>query len=303
MSNLFADLVRVGRFVPTTTVQRFGYGVAALLLASGLFHVGVFVLDGGSWEGPVSWRKPVVFGLSFGIFMLTMTWLMGFLRPRAWAAWLVVGIMGVASLGEVSLITMQAWRGVPSHFNDSTTFDETVFSWMGMLVSILVLMTLVVTVWAFVRLDAPPSLALAIRLGLVLMLVSQGVGAQMIAEGSNTFGDDGALKVPHAFTLHAAQVLPALALLLLVGESTERRRVRIVALGAVGYALVVASAMTQTYSGRAPLDLGLVSTVLALAGLAVLVGCAVVALRGLVGRSSTPAGQPPSTPVVHGGTT
>jgi hypothetical protein len=298
MSNLFNDLVREGRFVPTTTVQRFGYGLGVLLLLSGLFHAGVFLVDGGGWEGPVSWRKPVVFGLSFGIFLLTVTWLMGFLRPRAFTAWLVVGILGVASLGEVSLITMQTWRGVASHFNEATTFDETVFSWMGMLVAIIVVMTLIITVWAFVRLDAPPSLALAIRLGLVLMLVSQGVGAQMIAEGGHTFGTDGALKVPHAFTLHAAQVLPALALLLLVSESTERRRLRVVALGAVGYGFVVASTMLQTYSGRAPLDLALGTTALAAVGLALLAACAVLALLGLATRT----GPPPVTPVVQGGT-
>jgi hypothetical protein len=298
MSNLFNDLVREGRFVPTTTVQRFGYGLGALLLLSGLFHAGVFLVDGGGWDGPVSWRKPVVFGLSFGIFLITVTWLMGFLRPRAVTGWLVVGILGLASLGEVSLITMQTWRGVASHFNEATTFDETVFSWMGMLVAIIVVMTLIVTVWAFVRLDAPPSLALAIRLGLVLMLVSQGVGAQMIAEGGHTFGTDGALKVPHAFTLHAAQVLPALALLLLVSESTERRRLRVVALGAVGYGFVVASTMLQTYSGRAPLDLALGSTALAAVGLALLAACAVLAVLGLVTRT----GPPPATPVVQGGT-
>ena len=36
-------------------------------MTSGFFHLGVYALDGGSWEGPVSWRKPVVFSLSFGI--------------------------------------------------------------------------------------------------------------------------------------------------------------------------------------------------------------------------------------------
>ena len=119
---------------------------------------------------------------------------------------------------------MQTWRGVASHFNESTPFDAGVFSLMGMLVMILGVMTVLITVWSFVRLDAP-SLRLAIRLGLVLMLVSQAVGVQMIVEGGNTFGSEGALKVPHALTLHAVQLLPALALVLLASEFTERRRV------------------------------------------------------------------------------
>ena len=89
------------------------------------------------------------------------------------------------------------------------------------------------------------------------MLVSQAVGVQMIAEGGNTFGAAGALKVPHAVTLHAVQVLPALAILLLAApELLERRRVAIVTVGAVGYASLIASTMVQTYGGLSPFDLG-----------------------------------------------
>ena len=95
---------------------------------------------------------------------------------------------------------------------------------MGMLVMILGVMTVLITVWSFVRLDAPPSLRLAIRLGLVLMLVSQAVGVQMIVEGGNTFGSEGALKVPHALTLHAVHSCPPWVIVLLASEFTERRR-------------------------------------------------------------------------------
>ena len=190
-------------------------------------------------------------------------------------------LFAVASLAEVFLISMQTWRGVPSHFNETTQFDSSVFSFMGMLVMLLAVLTVYVTVRSFVRMDAPPSLALAIRLGLLLMLVSQAVGAQMIAEGGNTFGAAGALKVPHAVTLHAVQVLPALAILLLVSRSTERRRVELVALGAVGYAVLIASTLVQTYDGRGPLDLSPLTSVLALIGIAILAGVGVVTLNGI----------------------
>jgi hypothetical protein len=171
VKGVLADVVRIGRFVPTTPYQRFGYVVGGLLITSGLFHGVVYLVDGGPWEGPLSWRKPIVFGLSFGVTLLTLTWLTTFLRPRGSIGWLLVGIFSLASLGEVVLISMQTWRGVPSHFNEATPFDETVFSAMGMLVSVVALITVVITVWSFVRLDAPASLAVAIRLGLVLMLV------------------------------------------------------------------------------------------------------------------------------------
>lgn len=292
MKDLLSDLSRVGRFTPMASYQRFAYVCGALLVLSGLLHGVVYLVDGGPWQGPVSWRKPIVFGLSFGITLTTLAWLMPFLRAGRITGWIVLGIFSVASLGEVFLISLQTWRGVASHFNESTAFDGSVFSMMGILVALLALTTVYVTIRSLFRMDAPPSLAWAIRAGLALMLVSQAVGAQMIAEGGNTFGAAGALKVPHAVTLHAVQVLPALALLLLLSSFTERRRLRIVGVGAAGYGLLIASTMVQTYGGRGPLDFTLVTTALAACGVGLLAACALIALRGLTTRTTPPLRVP-----------
>lgn len=297
MRSLIADVSRTARFTPAEPYQRFAYWCAALLVLSGIFHLGVYVVDGGAWEGPLSWRKPIVFGLSFGITLATVSWVMSFIRPRRRWGWVLVGVFAVASVLEVVLISMQTWRGVASHFNEDTAFDSAVFSAMGMAVSIIGLLTMVIAVRALRSLDAPPSLALAIRLGLLLMLVSQAVGVQMIIEGGNTFGAEGALKVPHAFTLHVAQVLPALAILLLVSDSTELRRVRIVSLAAVGYGLLIASTGLQAYAGRSPLDLDMTSTALAVVGLVLMAVSALLALRGLASRPEPPATPPPPGPI------
>ena len=280
------ELARLGRFTPVASYQRVGYGCAALLLASAAFHAGVFLVAGGSWEGPVSWRKPIVFGLSFGITLATITWFMSFLRPRRGTGWALVGTFAGASVAEVFLVSMQRWRGVPSHFNESTAFDGAVFSAMGALVSVLVLLTVIVAARSFLRLDAPPALAWAIRAGLLLLLVSQAVGVQMISEGGNTFGAAGALKVPHAVTLHAVQVLPALALLSLLAGARERRSLRVVAVATAGYLTLIAATMVQTYGGRGPLDLGLTTTVLAAFGLALLAASAVDAVANAPLRSA-----------------
>jgi hypothetical protein len=284
MRQLARAVVRVGRFTPAASYQRFAYWCGALLLLSGTFHAVVFLVDGGSWEGPVSWRKPIVFGLSFGISVLTIAWIAGLIGMRKTTGWIVVGVITVASVGEVALVSMQKWRGVPSHFNESTDFDGMVFSLMGMLVALIAIMTVVVAIRSFGSFDVPSSLRWAVRAGLVLMLVSQAVGVQMIVEEGNTFGAEGALKVPHAFTLHVVQVLPALALLLLVAEFTERRRLEIVGLGAVGYGALIASTLLQAYGGRSPLDLDATSTVLALVGIALLAVCAAIALRAVATR-------------------
>lgn len=52
---------------PITAQQRFLWWCGTLLLASGAVHVVVAAVYWASWWGAVSWRKPVVFGMSFGI--------------------------------------------------------------------------------------------------------------------------------------------------------------------------------------------------------------------------------------------
>jgi hypothetical protein len=281
MSAVTNEILHAGRFTPAASYQKLAYACAALLLASGVFHGFVFLIDGGAWEGPVSWRKPIVFGLSFGIMLMTAGWIVGLMRMRNVTGWIVVGVLSVASVLEVFLITMQRWRGVASHFNESTQFNETVFSMMGLLVTFVAAISVLVTIRSFWPMEAPASLAWAIRIGLALMLVSQAVGVQMIAEGGNTFGAAGALKVPHAFTLHALQVLPALALLLVIAEFTESQRLELIALAGVGYGLLIGSTMAQAYAGLAPLEPSNLATSLAASGLVVLAVCLGITLRGV----------------------
>ena len=38
--------------------QKFAYVIGVLLIGSAVFHTGVLIVTGGSFEGPVSWRKP-----------------------------------------------------------------------------------------------------------------------------------------------------------------------------------------------------------------------------------------------------
>jgi hypothetical protein len=77
-----------------TGYQTFLYGAGVLLLASGLVHTVVFLLDGGGWDGPLSWRKPILFGFSFGVTVLSLGWVLSFLPRRRWLGWLLAGPLG-----------------------------------------------------------------------------------------------------------------------------------------------------------------------------------------------------------------
>src|SRR3954453_20126806 len=88
------------------------YALAAVLMASGVAHLGVQAVAGGPWDGPVSWRKPATFGLAFGVTLATITWLSGLVALSRRGRRMVLVAFAAASCLEVGVITLQAWRGV-----------------------------------------------------------------------------------------------------------------------------------------------------------------------------------------------
>ena len=90
----------------------------------------------------------------------------------------------VSSVTEVVLVSMQAWRGVPSHFNFETPFDTSVSMTLAGGGAVIILTVIGFTAAALVE-PGPdaPSLRLAIRAGLVVLLVALATGAVMIGRG------------------------------------------------------------------------------------------------------------------------
>src|SRR5258705_8353904 len=107
-------------------IERVTYVVAALLLASGVIHLTILALSGRSWAGPLSLRKAMSFGLSFGLTLMTIVWVASWLRLGDRSRTALIGVFTVASVLETMLVSVQAWRDVPSHFNMETTFDALV---------------------------------------------------------------------------------------------------------------------------------------------------------------------------------
>ncbi len=271
--------------------QKFLYSAGFLLLASAAFHAGVLIFTGGSVEGDISWRKPILFGESFGLTCVSVAWIMTFLPKWNVRGWLLSGTLGLANLGEVFLVALQQWRGVPSHFNNSTPFDSAVFLVMGLLILFTGIVTFAATLLTFLALHAPPSLAWGIRVGMLLLVVGQIFGVPMIVRGGHTFGAAGAMKVPHAFALHGAQVLPVLAWLLLFTRWGETRRARTVMVGAAGYTGLVVTSAVQTFRGRAPFDLSLAAAPVFVICAASLVGAYATTLIVLATNSRSATGK------------
>src|SRR6266542_5030475 len=215
----------LGDWQQARPAQRFAYLAGGALVLVGLAHLAAWLAVGGAWQGPVSFRKPTTFGISFGLTTITLAWVTGHLRISDRTRWLLLGPLAAADTTEVAWVSTQRWRGVASHFNFATTLDTSLFLLGAAAIAVTVTAILALTVLAFTAMRAAPSMALAVRAGLLILLVAQGVGGWMIGhgvgpasdgvtQGLTTFGAAGVMKVPHAVAMHAIQVLPGLAWLL-----------------------------------------------------------------------------------------
>ena len=244
---------RTGRTGPTTrAVERLCHATGLLLVLSGLAHLLVFAVDGGPWDGPVSWRKPVTFGLSFGVTLIAVTWVTSYLRVGPRLRTPLLAVFAADCVVEVGGITLQAWRGVPSHLDMETPFDTAVSMTLAVGGGVLVVLLTVFAVASFRHRPAgPEGMALAVRSGFAILLVALASGAAMIARGvvltrtghqEAAYDSTAPLKPLHGVSLHAVLVLPALAWLLSRTSWTRAVRRRIVAVAVGCYAVAVVGA-------------------------------------------------------------
>ncbi|BCJ40576.1 hypothetical protein GCM10010168_80900 [Actinoplanes ianthinogenes] len=253
MTQVLGAATRLGALRP---VERIAHLVGALLMLSGVVHFGVFLVDGGPWEGPVSWRKPTTFGLSFGLTLITVAWVTSYLvmspRLRTW----LLGIFTADCVLEVTGITVQAWRRVPSHFNTETPASQAIA--MSLAVGGAVLVATLVTFAVIAlrgRIRGPSDLRLALRAGWALLLLTLATGVAMIARGTVLYRTQspavayetaGFLKPVHGVALHAILVLPLLAVLLRAAGQAEPRRYQTVRLATWLYVLATALAAAMS---------------------------------------------------------
>jgi hypothetical protein len=280
-----------------TRVERASFVIGALLFAWGLVNVVVLLVTGGPWTGPTSLRKAATFGLSFGLTLATVAWATHFIPLGRTARRVLLGGFTLACVVETALVSMQAWRGVPSHFNFTTPVDSAVAMALAFGGLVIVVLVLAFTLAAFRRVgQSSPSMRLALRFGFVVLLVAMGVGAAMIAMGvpmSRTdpqaaFETAGFLKPAHAVTMHAILVIPGLAWLLTFTSWPESVRTRIVQLGAGGYALVSAVVVAESIAHVDPLSAPPVPMLASLVGLGALVAAGGIAGYGALSRRHSP---------------
>ncbi len=237
MRTLLAESLRRHRVLATLALAHFALFVILVPAA---------LVDTAQIQGISRWIKPMKFAMSISIFLMSMAWILSVEENRRRAATMFGVVIGFAMTAEMLLVTMQAARGVRSHFNFASAFDKMVFDAMGLLILTNTLaMAAVLALFLFRQRNVSPVLLTGIRAGLFLFIVASFVGALIVQRGAHTVGAPdggpglpfvnwstrtGDLRVAHFFGMHALQALPLLALFLeRKGVRSSQRWVRIVA--------------------------------------------------------------------------
>lgn len=269
-----------------------------MLVASGLVHLAVWAVLGGPWEGPVTWRKPILFGISGGLTALSLGWVWAALPWRRGDGLLAAATAWALGI-EVALIDLQRWRGVASHFNRATPTDSLLYDAMGVLILFVTLVTVDLTVRTFLgRADFPADMLLAARAGLVFLTISCLLGIWASVHGDlrlaaglepARYGAAGVPKFPHGVAIHAIQWLPLVAWAARAVGIGRRGRRAIVLLATIGTAAVLLYAFAQTLLGRGRFAAGPVTGTLLAAGIGCLVATAAAVAAAAVRRGGRPA--------------
>jgi hypothetical protein len=315
-----ADLAKKIRALAGRVAEGSGPLVAVTVGSLGLLAASLILqlADPRQVLGVSAWIKPAKFALSFaitaGTFGVLLRWLQPLGRGGRRAVALIAGLMVL----ELVIITLQAARAVPSHFNAATPLDSILFGVMGAAI-LVVWGAMVYLTWrAFRQRFASGGLGWGIRLGLLAMVIGSGLGfimprptaAQLesLAAGrpTPTIGahavgvedggpglpvtgwstEGGDLRIPHFVGMHGLQLLPLLGWL--IGRRRHPvRSARLAVVAGLGYLGLTGVLLLQALRGQ-PLIApdGWTWLSLAAVGVASLLGGVVVSVRSRAGSAS-----------------
>lgn len=209
--------------------------------------------------------KPLKFALSIAALLGTLAFVLPAMaldgRTRAILCW----VLAITMLVEMLAIATQAMRGESSHFNTRTVLDAAI--WRVMMLAILAALAalIAIAVLASIRpLALEPLLATAVRIALWMLLLTAISGFAMGGRGQHAVGgadggdhlpvvgwsrEHGDLRAPHFFAMHALQVLPGAALVLLRLPIAERGRWIVFAAIAIGWTALAVGTLGQALVG------------------------------------------------------
>ena len=222
------------------------------------------VVDPRVIGGAPAWLKPMKFGVSITLYVLTIRWMLGVVRGHRRLLTVVATVILAGLVGEIAAIDLQVLRGTTSHFNVSSVVDGVVYAGMGGIISFVVGVTVVAAVLVLRTHGVDRTIAAGMRWGLLVTLAGMAEAVLMTLNfgwakggGHTVGGPDGGpglpvtdwstlhgdLRIGHFVGLHALQLLPILAFLLIrvpgLAEPTSTRLLAVMASGYFGVLVLV----------------------------------------------------------------
>lgn len=230
-----------------TTLWQAGWRTNKPLMLNIIFSIGLFifttiglVVDQRTVIGESVWIKPTKFAISSIFYSTTLLWMLTYIKGRPWVVSIVSWVTAIAMFIELMLISIQAYRGVRSHFNLTTAFDGAVFSIMGAMIMLLWLASLLALIFLVRQSFEDQFWGTTLKWALFITIIGTGLGflmtnptAQQLANaqagngmtqiGAHTVGAPdggpglpfvgwstvaGDLRIGHFVGMHAMQVIP-----------------------------------------------------------------------------------------------
>lgn len=245
-----------------------------LLAVFAWLHAGLFaatlllmVIDDREVLGINTWIKPAKFMASLAIYLWTVAWFSKYIAKPRWRIRAISIVIAVVITIETACILLQAGRGTTSHFNTATDFDGMIFTLMGVMIGIdMLMMVIVLAMFRKPSVSLPPSYLWAIRLGIVMFLFGGWIGGEMIGNQAHSVGaadggpglplvnwstTAGDLRIAHGLALHALQILPLLGYLISrwEGVPSPPAKQSLVVASAAAYAYAVVVLFRQAIDG------------------------------------------------------
>lgn len=241
-----------------------------ILILLGGIHLLIWLTLGGEWEGPISWRKPILFGLSTGLTLFSIGCFFDQLKPAKFDSFLM-RVLSVALSLEVGLITIQQWRGQASHFNHDSLLNTIVEYAMTFLIVVATVVLIQLTMRSFSYLNTTTDYQIAVRAGMSFLIISCLIGFLILwhghsqlkfGEDPSTFGKAGVAKFPHGIAIHSLQLFPVLCWLFTKLGLKMSERIRSMKYSITMMGGLLCFSAFQTLSGKDRFQLSLTSACL-----------------------------------------
>lgn len=243
------------------------FGTGLLMATCLAASVIAFPFDDRLILGVNPWIKPAKFEVSLLIFFWTLAWFMADARARGGTRAFIRWTPPIVMSAEIVLIVLQAARGTTSHFNHTSALNETIFSIMGVMITVntVAMVALLLTL----RRDTPADRAgylWGMRAGIAIFILASLQGFVIVANDAHTVAApdggpglpfvnwstrSGDLRVAHFFGMHALQALPLFGYLLdRSAPMPSRTRRNLVTTAGIAWIVVLGGLLALAMRGR-----------------------------------------------------